>query len=184
MKNLIILVFLCFIRFIPSYSQDSIFVLHPAVGDTIDKKEKIDFELFPEFKNSDFKFGIIFSIGEKKTLNVYTLSNSITTKELDEAGIMEYRSNTEKLQEFYLSQNQKDTIQNKKILIDDFKNQTVINNKNMVSEEAMDKSSFEGRRQRSLRDRAIEAGLRNQKLTDAQNYGVYGEIKFKKKKKK
>lgn len=91
MKKIILLAFLLCTGFVFSYSQNSIFRLHAAVGDTIDKKEKTDFDLFPELKNSDYKFGIIYSCGETKKLYVDTQTDSVIVQQLDSSIIAEYQ---------------------------------------------------------------------------------------------
>lgn len=185
MKKLILIMFVLFTGFVPSHSQDSIFRLHTAVGDTIDKHEKNDFDLFPEFKNSDFKFGIIYSNGETKNLKVYTQNDSATVKQLDPAKLAEYQSNIDKLLILYSSENRKDTTAlNERFTLYNFRNEKSLEIKKLnIDNSEIEKSAFEGRRQQDLVTRALESGLSGQKVIDAQNYGIYGEIKFKKKKK-
>lgn len=186
MKKIILLVFILCTRFVFSYSQNSIFRLHAAVGDTIDKKEKTDFDLFPELKNSDYKFGIIYSSGETTKLYVHTQTDSVIVKQLDSSIIAEYQSNINKLLDFYSTQNRKDTITDlsKRFSLYDLNNKKgLVKNNLIIDKDAIEKSAYEGRRQRNLRTTALERGLSGQKVVDAQNYGGYGEIKFKKKKK-
>jgi len=181
----LLIVFILCTRLAFLYSQDAVYILHATLGDTIDKKEKINFDLFPELKNFDFKFGIIYSYGETKKLKAYTQNDSVIVKQLDSSIISEYQSNIDKLLNLYSTQNHKDTTTelNKKIILYDSKNNNSnINNSLNIDKAALEKSAYEGRRQRNLRSTALERGLSGQKVIDAQNYGSYGEIKFKKKK--
>lgn len=186
MKKFIVLVFILCTRFLFSYTQSSVFRLHAAVGDTIDKKEKDDFDLFPELKNSDYKFGVIYSYGEIKKLHVHTQTDSVILTPLDSSIIADSQSNINKLLDFYSTQNQKDTISdlNKRFLLYDLNNKKDSEQINLtIDKDAIDNSAYEGRRQEHLRTRALQNGLSGQKVIDIQNYSGYGEIKFKKKKK-
>jgi hypothetical protein len=153
-----------------------------AVGDTIDQKEKMDFDLFPELKNADFQYGIIYSRGDIKTLKAYIQNDSLIVKQLDSKTIAEYQSNIDKLVEFYSTQNQKDTLSDskRKILLDNSPNNVSAINVN-VDKAALERSAYEGRRKQFLMTRALESGLTGEALINAQNAGCYGEIKFKKK---
>ena len=185
MKRVVLVIFILCTGLVFSYSQGSIFILHTAVGDTIDKKEKMYFDLFPELKNVDFKYGIIYSYGETKGLNAYTQNDSVIVKQLDSSIIAEYQSNIDKLLEFYSIQNHKDTISesNKKIFLNDSKNNSnIVDSSLNIDKAELEKSAYEGRRKLFLRTRALERGLTGEKVIDAQSYGGYGEIRFKKKK--
>lgn len=186
MNKFIVLVFILCTGFMFSYSQSSVFRLHAAIGDTIDKKEKADFDLFPELKNPDYKFGVIYSCGEIKKLHIHTQTDSIIVTPLDSSTIADSRSNINKLLDFYSTQIQKDTISdlNKRFLLYDLNNKNGSEQINLtVDKDAINKSAYEGRRKEHLRTRALLNGLSGQKVIDEQNYGGYGEIKFKKKKK-
>jgi len=182
MRRVLVIVFILLTRLTFSYAQESVFILHVAVGDTIDQKEKIDFDLFPELKNADFKYGIIYTCGETKKLKAYTQNDSLIEKQLDSAVIAEYRSNIDKLIEFYAAQNKKDTIsasKRKMLLCDSPNNVSAI--KITTDNAALERSAYEGRRKQFLRSRALENGLAGEALKNAENAGCYGEIKFKKK---
>jgi len=94
-----------------SFSQDSIFVLHPFVGDTIDKFEKTKFLLFPEINDSSFCYGQIH-YSDKKYL-LYSYSENNTTPKIDEIDsltIKEYNRNIQKLLDYYTALIKTDTI--------------------------------------------------------------------------
>lgn len=185
MRKLVLILVIFFLGTQLSYSQQSVFKLHEFIGDTIDLNEKKDFDLFPELKNSDFKFGIVYSYGDTKKLNVYTQNDSMIVSSLDSVLIAKYQSNIEILLDYYLTQNSNDTVNdlNKKIYLHDLKSNNInVNNSIDVDKAELEKSAYEGRRKLFLRTRALERGLTGKSVIDAQDYGGYGEINFKKKK--
>jgi len=136
--------------------------------------------------NTDFKYGIIYANGETKKLNIYTQNDSVIVSLLDSSLIAKYQSNIDTLLYFYSMENRNDTIKNlnNRFYLYDLKNKKSVENKSVILDnDAIEKSAYEGRRKMFLRTRALERGLTGQDLIDAQNYGSYGEIKFKKKKK-
>ena len=94
-----------------SFSQDSIFVLHPFVGDTIDKFEKTKFLLFHEISDSSFCYGQIHYSDKKYLLYAYSEYNA-TPKidEIDSLTIKEYNVNIQKLLDYYTALIKTDTI--------------------------------------------------------------------------
>jgi len=157
-------------------------MLHIAVGDTIDKKEKMAFDLFPELKSANFKYGIIYSNGETKKLNVYMQNNSLFVETLDSVTIAQYKANIDKLIEFYSSENKNDSItgSNRKIILTNLKNDLSTEKITLnVDEASIKRSAYEGRKKRYLRTNALNSGLSGEKLINAENSGTYGEIRTK-----
>jgi hypothetical protein len=182
MRKFILVFILLLTKFVFLYSQDTIFILHIAVGDTIDRKEKMDFDLFPELKCADFKYGIIYSNGDTKKLNAYMQNNSLFTETLDSVTIAQYKANIDKLVEFYSSENQKDSISgsNRKIALINLKNDLSAEKITLnVDKASIKRSAYEGRKKRYLRTNALNSGLSGEKLINAENSGTYGEFRTK-----
>ncbi len=102
------------------YSQKNLYVLHPLVGDTIDKIEKIQYMLFQEIADSNFRHCYLtFSDGEY-FVNTCTLNGSIHITQVDSSLINRYKVNIEKLNQYYLTRAKNDTGKiDKKMSIDD-----------------------------------------------------------------
>lgn len=78
------------------FSQKTIVILYPLIGDTIEQSEKQTFLLFPELKDSLFEYGQIFFEDGKYTL--YTFSKSGNKQmEVDSLKLQQYYINIEKL---------------------------------------------------------------------------------------
>jgi hypothetical protein len=95
MKRLTVL--MSFILFIGMMciSQDSIYILHPAVGEIIDRYEKTDFALFPEVSNSKFEYGYIKQAGGNFWLKSHLYPDSMVTRQLDTSEIKQVERNIE-----------------------------------------------------------------------------------------
>lgn len=80
-------------------AQD-IYPLHPTVGDTIDKFEKLDYSLFPSVGNENFDFAIIRYHNGNYFLE--TKTDSLTEKlALSKELIIEQQQNIEKINAYY-----------------------------------------------------------------------------------
>ena len=86
---------LFFFSWMQCISQDSLFILHPILGEVIDKNEKKDYLLFPEIADSIFNYGYIQHAGNKYCLNSYLLSDSLLSRIIDTAEIQQYKINVE-----------------------------------------------------------------------------------------
>lgn len=90
MKRVLILLF--FMLSLSAFSQDSMKVIgiHPSIGKTISKGDKVGYQLFPEYKDSVFASAyVIMNTDSSYTLSVITPANKvikrpISTQELDE----------------------------------------------------------------------------------------------------
>lgn len=162
-KNLILLIgmVICHLAF----SQKSIFVLHPNVGDTIDLKEKADYLLFQEIKGSDFKFAFITNSTEGNLLNICSGDDSVFVRNIDALEISKLRENILKLTEYYSNEAKSDSIRRNQKLSLDFSgppNPNQINSK-MVRNDDIDKILDEVRQTNRLkgdaeRQKIIEDG--------------------------
>ena len=81
-----LLFFILFVQSSFCFAQTNIIPIHPSVGDTIDRSEKIKYILFEEIKNEDYFFSII-AINQADTSITYykkidTVKIKITRKEI------------------------------------------------------------------------------------------------------
>jgi len=117
MKRFILLINLILSIGIQCKSQDSLFVLHPIVGEIIDRNEKIDYLLFPEINDSIFNYCQIKQVKDKFLANSYLVSDSIITVQLSISEINQYQKNIDKLYDYYSSQPEEDSLSDLKVLI-------------------------------------------------------------------
>jgi hypothetical protein len=93
-----------------SNAQERKYILHPAVGDTIDKEEKKKFLLFPNIENKNFNYAY-FTIAKGKHLATISLAGNDSLKmELSDSAIDQYYVNIEKLLIYYRSQESRDSL--------------------------------------------------------------------------
>jgi hypothetical protein len=177
MKRFIILINLILSIGIQCRSQDSLFVLHPLVGDVIDRNEKIDYLLFPEINDSLFSYCQIKQVEERFFVISHLVSDSVITIQLNISEINQYNKNIDKLHEYYSSQPDEDTLINLKALILKEGNSFQIIDITIDS----DKLSNETRAEDRLRDDADRLRLQKQG-SDAG--GIYIDFDYIKKKKK
>lgn len=91
------------------FSQNNLFVIHSAVGDTISRSEKIKFVLFPEIKDEDFLNGTITHSPEGYFLHYQAPGDTIISKEISESDINQYQADIEKLSRYYSGFGAKDS---------------------------------------------------------------------------
>lgn len=101
MKNKTIVVALLLLSS-AALSQNTVFRLHPVVGDTIDQTEKSAYLLFSQLVDSSFKEGWIGQTGTSFVLHACLTSGTVTLP-LDTATLAEYKSHVEKLSAYYAS---------------------------------------------------------------------------------
>jgi len=182
MKNFITLLFGLFIVF-SSYSQNNLFVLHPLVGDTISKTEKIKFLLFPEIDNQNFLNGTITHSEEGYFLHYQTSGNKIDTKQISDSEISQYQVNLGKLDEYYSNLGKNDSIKGKAksvMEIEGEKDGKI--NKSLINDETKNRISQEAIRDARMKEDA-ERFDQIKKGNDISG-GGYIELFGKKKKKK
>ena len=182
MKNLIILLIVMFVC-VSGYSQSNLFVLHPQVGDTISKTEKIKFVLFPEIDNQNFQSGTITYSAEGYFLHYKIQGNEIATKQLSDSEINQYRINLDKLNEYYTNLSKNDSLKDKVKSVVEIKD---INdgkiNQNLINDETKNKISQEAIRDARMKEDAEQ--LNQIKKGNDITGGGYIELFGKKKKKK
>jgi hypothetical protein len=89
MKKVTVLFILALSTAISCYSQDSTYILHPAIGEIIDRHEKTEFALFPEISVSRFEYSYIKLEGNSYWLRSYVYPDSLVVRHLDTAEIRE-----------------------------------------------------------------------------------------------
>jgi hypothetical protein len=124
MNRLKLLILFVFFSIIKCTAQDTIFVLHQVVGDTIEKSEKLEFDLFPEIDKTNFKICFIKYSSNKYYLNSFTLTDSLIIRQLDTIEIKKSIEKINKLIDFYTYEAENDSLKKSK------KNQLDVNNKN------------------------------------------------------
>ncbi len=97
MKKLV-LSFLCmFSAVFASFSQDTVFILNPVIGDIIDRNEKTDFNLFPEISNTRFEYSYIKKESNELRLIAHLFPDSIVNRQLDTSDIRRMQRDIESL---------------------------------------------------------------------------------------
>ena len=83
-------------------SAQQSYPLHPSIGDTIDRNEKLDYSLFPAVANQDFKFAIIEFAKDSFFLAISNSNTSvIKTKFLSKEELIEAQKTIEKVNRYY-----------------------------------------------------------------------------------
>lgn len=114
-KLVLLLSFFCII--VLSISAQDVYPLHPTVGDTIDKYEKLDYSLFPSVKNNNFQFAVI--LYETDQFYLETASDSFLYKyPISQAEIVEQQQNIEKINAYYRLK-EADTSQTEELILKD-----------------------------------------------------------------
>jgi hypothetical protein len=80
----------------------NIYPLHPSVGDTIERTEKLDYSLFSFIPNSDFDYATIVFLRDSFYLAVKSFNNESTSKEfLSKDALIEAQKSIEKINKYY-----------------------------------------------------------------------------------
>lgn len=165
------------------YSQNSPIVLHPLVGDTIDKNEKIKYLLFPEINASDFKYGTISRTGNGYVLRYFDEKNNELSQSLDSSSFRQYRINLEKLNDYYSNQEKGDTLKvREKSILEQRSDRSHELKSKFVDDKTKDDISKEAIRNARLKDDA-ERRKQFENGNDLTGGGAYIEFSKKKKKK-
>jgi len=93
------------------YCQDKPhYVLHPSVGDTIERLEKLDYSLFPFLENDDSEMAVIgFENQSYFILAQYNKVDTLKRMSLEQKEIVNAQKNIEKINAFYKRQAKKQT---------------------------------------------------------------------------
>lgn len=159
MKQFIIIL-LGFIFSINCDAQESLFVLHPLVGDTIDKTEKMNYLLFPLIENVDFKYCYIIQSNDHYFLNSYTLSDSVSIRSIDTTEIKQYIVNLDKFSAYFSNQEKNDSLKKAEKLDLNFNGiQSRYNNAQLVGDQSKDRILKEMERDKRMKSDAERAKL-------------------------
>lgn len=89
--------------------------LHPSIGDTLDRMEKLDYALFPKVKNPNLSYCLInFEANEYQLLAFYQEKNEPIKHLLVREEIIEAQRNIEKINAFYRRKAKEDSLKPKK----------------------------------------------------------------------
>jgi hypothetical protein len=97
--NSIILIFFLTSHF--SAAQEGVYILHPSIGDTIDRVEKLDYSIFPKTHNPDFKEAYITMKNDSFFLNAIYFENFKKERYLPKEEIIEAQKGIEKVNAYY-----------------------------------------------------------------------------------
>jgi hypothetical protein len=79
-----------------------VYPLHPSVGDTLDRLEKLDYSLFPEVNNQGFNYAVIQYRENNFYLDAgYENKDSLQSFLLSQENIIEAQQNIEKINAYY-----------------------------------------------------------------------------------
>ncbi len=164
-------------------SQQTIYVLHPVVGDTIDVVELSKYQLFTEIKN--VKKIVLNNTNEVFLLSYTEDGFNFKSKEVSKVDIELNRNNILKLEEYYQKQQNKDSIIETnqgfmKIENNLYKGEDRID----LSDETKNNLRQESNRYNSLKNRAQDKGLLGSERNDFIQTGASGVELFHIKKKK
>jgi hypothetical protein len=182
MKNLITVLVGLLVVF-AAFSQDNPFVLHPLVGDTITKAEKIRFVLFPEISDDNFLQGTLVPSSDGYVLHYETPANERITRQFSESEINQTRINLDKLNAYYNGHSKSDTLKDKVKSVVQIKNVDEEKmNKDLISNETKNKIEKEAIMHTRMKEDAerLDQIKRGNDITG----GGYIELFGKKKRKK
>ena len=111
MKKFIVFLLLFVVKSGTTFSQDTIFILHPSVGTIIDKYEKMNYLLFPEIKDTSFQYCYIKPLKGKYGLFSYFRNDSLSITKIDSLDLSQYQTYISKLDEYYSNKSKPDTLQ-------------------------------------------------------------------------
>jgi hypothetical protein len=117
MKQLILIVFL-FICVQTISAQSKLFVLHPILGDTIEKTEADKYYIFRNYIDTNIEYVLLYKTKELYTLNGYKDNVLLLNTTISEAEILEQIENIDKLDKFFSNNTKVDSLYNKSILVD------------------------------------------------------------------
>jgi len=92
-----------------TFSQGRFYVLHPLVGDTIDKNEKFNYILFGNIEDSKFNYCTLTHTKDAYFINLFSPDNTGSTIEVDSAELKQYIVQLDKVMEFNANEGKVDT---------------------------------------------------------------------------
>jgi len=181
MKRLTVILIVIVISF-QCYAQDRLFVLHSLVGDTINRNEKLNYLLFSEINDSDFKYCTITHSNDGYFVHTTTINDSVAIKQVDLTEIREIVVKLDKVMEYYSAQAKQDSLKSANKLTLDFKDKNPnFKMDNIVGEDAKDRIFKEVRSENRIKGDAERLELREQ---GTERLTGNGRIEFYKRRKK
>lgn len=99
MKSLLSIIF---VLICTNASAQQHYPLHPSIGDTIDRNEKLDYSLFPTIANQDFEFATISFEKDSFYLVISKIEDNSTQKMLlSKSDLIQAQQNIEKVNRYY-----------------------------------------------------------------------------------
>jgi len=89
--------------------SEEFYILHPSVGDTIEKVDKLDYSLFPKIDNQSYSHGLIRFKSDSFFLESYLTKQESKWYYLSKEEIVEAQKNIEKINDFYRRQAKEDS---------------------------------------------------------------------------
>jgi len=133
MKKAVVFLLLIVVKSGITFSQDTIFILHPSVGAIIDKYEKMNYLLFPEIKDTSFQYCYLKPLKGSYGLFSYFRNDSLSVSKIDSLDLSQYQIYISKLDDYYSNKSKPDTllsIDKKNIEFYDFKHDNL--NPNLI----------------------------------------------------
>lgn len=161
MKQLIVFLIAVLVGF-HSYAQSNIYVLHPLVGDTIDNNEKLNYLLFKNINDSDFRYGVITHTNEAYLLKVCSADNSVSIFQIDSTELKQYAEKLDKVAAYYANEGKKDSIKNNPKLKEDENDPQLKNlNSTLINQQSKNRILKEARTQTRMKEDAERYKNRN-----------------------
>lgn len=110
MKKILAVLIFIVIKSGIAFTQDTIFILHPSVGATIDKNEKLNYLLFPEIKDTCFQYCFIKPLKGRFAIYSFFRNDSLSISKVDTLELVNYQTNISKLDEYFSNQSKPDSL--------------------------------------------------------------------------
>jgi hypothetical protein len=158
-----------------SFAQDSLIVLHPSVGEKITLESKKKYLLFPEIRDSVFRFCEIRKKQGKYFMTTTFKNDSVSTTEVSGEELYKNQQNIVTLDEYYNSKNDSD--KNSKANM----NYNPSVNKNLAAPSLSEQQKMEIIRDKRLKaDQERMKNYQQGRETDPVNFEIYSSGKKKK----
>jgi len=92
---------LFFFTLINGIAAQTYYPLHPAIGDTIDKLEKLDYSLFPKVDNKSYQFAMILFDNDRYQIDVIDTAGNSNRLAVSKEELIEAQQNIEKINKYY-----------------------------------------------------------------------------------
>lgn len=139
--------------------------LHPSVGDTIDRLEKLDYSLFPSIPNTEFGYALIQFKDDSYQILVSDQNGKSNLKKVSKEQLIEAQQNIEKINAYYKRMASEKLKDENKADIGTAKKSIPIRIEGPMSEQMRKEARMNIRlREDSRRQREVEQGLRHNEV--------------------